>query len=110
MVAQRLRFAVPLVAVLLTSASTAFAEVSCDQIGVVAQASVQYRDEGHSLKQVLEAIGQLKGNEKVTNADLKLLQEVARAAYTREKGVYEIVEDCRTARRPVPWYCRLGGC
>jgi hypothetical protein len=110
MVARRLSLSVPFAAALLAGVSTASAEVSCDQIGVVAQASVQYRDEGHSLKQVLDAIGQLKGNEKVTNDDLKLLQAVARAAYTREKGVYEIVEECRAARRPVPWYCRLGGC
>lgn len=83
---------------LLFFSANAHAELSCAQLGVIAEVTVSYRDQGYSLQQVLDEIAKLKKTDKLTPEEVLLLQNVARKSFTRDLSPYEIVKDCQRAQ------------
>ncbi len=84
--------------ILLCVPPLAQAELSCAQIGVVAEQTNKYRDDGYSLKEVLRELAKLEKTNQLTAEEIELLQRVAAKTFVREATPYEIVKECERPR------------
>jgi hypothetical protein len=88
-----------LIFIFLSISSVAHAELTCGQLGVIAEETIKYRDDGHSLKQVLTEIEKLEKTKQLNADEIELLKRVATKSFTREAIPYEIVKECEKTRR-----------
>ena len=72
----------------------AHAELTCAQLGIVAELTVSYRDQGYSLQQVLDEVAKLEKTDQLTQDEVVILKQIARRSFTREITPYEAVKNC----------------
>ena len=72
------------------------AALSCEQLFVIAESTVQFRDQGHSLQQVLAG---LKDKElaKLTAEEMQVLHKTVTAVYLGNATAGEIALACKEA-------------
>lgn len=87
-----------LVLALAAPAAPARAALTCAQLLAVLQSTVQFRDQGYSLQQVLAG---LKGNDlaaKLTAEELQVLRKSVTAVYLGDASTEQVVLACKEAQ------------
>ena len=73
--------------------------LSCEQLGEIAQSTVEYRDQGQPLAAVLAEADRLEATGRFTRDDIALMRVVIRASFRRDKAPHEILFECKEQRR-----------
>ena len=71
------------------------AVVTCDQLGNVALATEQYRNEGEPLQVLLAEADKLGGDGKITKDDMALMRKTVQESYDRTRTPLEIRKECK---------------
>ncbi len=71
------------------------AVVTCDQLGNVALATEQYRNEGEPLQVLLAEVDKLGGDGKITKDDMALMRKTVQESYDRTRTPLEIRKECK---------------
>lgn len=87
---------------LMLPGALARAELSCEQLGVIAQATVAMRDQGTALSTVLADAERGDMKSRFTPQELDFIKRVIRASFERSVSPHEIVEACREGRLAMP--------
>lgn len=74
------------------------AALSCEQLYVVLQATVRYRDQGYTLTQVLSALDNIQAEHKLTGAEVAALRNAVSATYLGHTSPEEVALECVSAR------------
>ena len=74
---------------------TAAAAVSCEQLGGMAEAAVQLRNQGDTLQTVLGEADKLEASGKFTADELARIRSVVRAAYLGDRTPVEVLQECK---------------
>jgi hypothetical protein len=84
-----------LIMVLSLSCAPAQAALTCDQLGVIAQATVALRDQGASLHALLADAGRGEMRERYKPAQIEFIRRVIRMSFDASASPGEIVAACR---------------
>ena len=68
--------------------------LTCAQLGIVAELTTDYRNQGYSLQQVLDEIAKLEKTDQLTADEIVILKQIATRSFTREITPYEAVKNC----------------
>lgn len=82
----------------LVPAPNAHAALTCEQVFAIAQASVRFRDQGHSLNQVLAALKDVDPDKRLNPAEQELLRKAVSIAYLGQASPEEIALECVQGR------------
>jgi hypothetical protein len=74
------------------------AEVTCEQLGEMAHATVQLRDQGEPLAAVLAEADRVAASGRFTPEDVALMKAVIQASFRRDRSPHEILYECREQR------------
>lgn len=72
--------------------------LSCEQVFAVAQASVRYRDQGHTLDQVLSALKDVEVQNRLAAQEIDLLRKAVSVTYMGQATPEEVALECVQAR------------
>jgi len=72
----------------------ASAALTCEQLLAVTQEAVRYRDQGHSLTQVMAALKDVEAENKLNKVELDVLHKAVSAAYLSQASPEEITLEC----------------
>ena len=89
-----------LIAVLI--GDSAQAALECEQLFVVAQTTVNLRDQGASLSAVMSEIERGDLRQKLDAQELNLLRQIVRLSFTSEASAREILEACTAGELGLP--------
>ena len=81
-------------AALISAATLAHAELSCDQVIASATAGIALRDQGATLRQVLAEIEKPELRQQFQPDELGVLRQALRLTYTGEVSVHELAQSC----------------
>ena len=82
--------------VLVIYGAAASAEVTCEQLGNIAYATQQMRDQGYSLPVVQDELEKLQTNNKFSAAEMTRIRDVADQAFKGgTRAPLEILQDCK---------------
>ena len=84
--------------VLLGTAVSARAELSCDQLVASAQAGIALRDRGATLGQVLAETEKGDLRERFRPEELALIRRAVRLTFTGEISIYELAGSCTASK------------
>lgn len=103
---KRVQFAVvqmriALVAGLSLACVTAQAELTCEQLGAVAQTTVELRNQGNTLNALL-AEARRDGQGKYTEQEMTLIRNLIRHSYDSTVTPAEVLEACKQDTKPAP--------
>ncbi len=73
----------------------AAAAVTCDQLGNIALATEQFRNQGESLAAVLFEADKLESSNNLSKADMAMVRQTVQQAFDRTRTPLEIRIDCR---------------
>ena len=90
-----------LVAGLSLCCVTAQAELTCDQLGAIAQATIDLRNQGNTLNALL-AEARRDGKAKYTEQELTLIGNLIRHSYDSTVSPAEVVEACKRDMKSAP--------
>ena len=79
---------------LLALPQSAAAALTCKQVFAIAQAAVQYRDEGRSLKQVMAALKDVEEQQKLNATEMNVLRNAVSMAFLSNATPEEIALEC----------------
>ena len=80
---------------------TAQAELTCEQLGAIAQTTVELRNQGNTLNALL-AEARRDGKNKYTEQELALIGNLIRHSYDSTVSPAEVVEACKRDTKPAP--------
>ena len=80
---------------------TARAELTCEQLGAIAQTTVELRNQGNTLNALL-AEARRDGKNKYTEQELVLIGNLIRHSYDSTVSPAEVVEACKRDTKPAP--------
>jgi len=80
---------------------TARAELTCEQLGAIAQTTVELRNQGNTLNALL-AEARRDGKNKYTEQELALIGNLIRHSYDSTVSPAEVVEACKRDTKPTP--------
>lgn len=81
--------------ILVTSAATATAALTCEQLGNIALATEQFRNEGESLQAILAEANKLEAGNNLTKEDMLRVRQTVQQTYDRTRTALEIRQECR---------------
>lgn len=81
--------------ILVTCAATATAALTCDQLGNIALATEQFRNEGESLQAILAEANKLEAGINLTKEDMLRVRQTVQQTYDRTRTALEIRQECR---------------
>lgn len=81
------------------AAAVAEGTLTCEQIFAVAQASVRFRDQGHSLDRVLDGLREVDAQRRLSASEMSLLRNAVSIAYLGNASPEEIALQCVRSRR-----------
>ncbi len=81
--------------ILCLCAASATAAVTCDQLGNIALATEQFRNEGESLQAILAEANKLESANNLTKQEMVLVRQVVQQTYDRTRTALEIRQQCR---------------
>jgi hypothetical protein len=85
---------------LVIYAAAASAEVTCEQLGNIAFATQQMRDQGYSLPVVQDELDKLQTNNKFSAAEMTRIRDVADQAFKGgTRAPLEILQECKDKAR-----------
>ncbi len=90
-----------MVAVLL-SCVPAHAELTCDQLGAVAQTTISMRDQGASLNAMLAEFERGELKQKLEAQELNVVRQLVRGVYLGDFSPGEIAESCKAGTLGLP--------
>ena len=73
----------------------AAAALTCDQLGNIAQAVEQYRNQGESLQSLLAEADKLESGDKFSKADVARVKQTVQQAFDRTRTPLEIRMECK---------------
>ena len=76
------------------AAPCAHAELTCAQVGKTILATIEYRDQGFSLSQVIGSVDKLKSTNQFTDEELEKLRVIVKLSYLQSRSPQEILEAC----------------
>ncbi len=85
-------------AVSLAWSAPSAAALTCEHIFAIAQSVVRYRDQGHALGQVLDALKGVETEGKLTPAETEVLRQSISLVYLGQASPEEIALECVQAR------------
>lgn len=91
-----MRLAIALLA--LAAGGGSASGLTCEQVFVLAQASVQFRDQGHSLEQVLAGLKSADADSKLSAAELEVLRRAVTLAFMGHASPKQIALECVQSR------------
>lgn len=77
--------------------SSAAAAVNCDQLGNLALATEQYRNEGVPLQVLMGEADKLASDGKMSKDDMQRIKKTVQESYDRTRTPVEIRKDCKEA-------------
>jgi len=80
---------------LLLYCAPAAAAVTCDQLGNIAFATEQYRNQGESLQAILVEADKLEAGNNLTKEDMARIRKTVQETYDRTFTPLEIRKDCK---------------
>ena len=80
---------------------TAQAELSCEQLGAVAQTTVELRNQGNTLNALL-AEARRDGQGKYTEQEMALIGKLIRHSYDSSVSPAQVLEACKRDTKPAP--------
>ena len=80
------------------SCVAAWAAVTCDQLGNIAQTTEQLRNQGYSLESVLAEADTLEVSDKLNKQEIARVRDTVDQAFRRTRTPLEILQDCKEAR------------
>jgi hypothetical protein len=80
---------------LLLLCAPSVAALTCDQVGNVALATEQYRNQGEPLQVLLAEVDKLAGDGKMSKDDLALMKRTVQESYDRTRTPLEIRKECK---------------
>ena len=83
-------------------AGEARVELTCEQLFAVVKSALQYRDQGHSLQQVLAGLKSPDIDGKLSQEDVQTLRQAVTAVYLGNVSAEELAVECRETRSRVP--------
>jgi hypothetical protein len=89
--------AIALVLALLLAAP-ASAALTCEQLIVIAETAVRYRDQGYTLNQVLAELKSVDRDNRLTAAELDVLRNSVSLVYLGNASPKEVALECVQAR------------
>lgn len=69
--------------------------MNCDQLGNIALATEQYRNQGEPLQVLLAEADKLADGGKLTNEDMALVRKTVQESYDRTRTPLEIRKECK---------------
>ena len=87
--------------ILLLVCATARAEIACDQLGVIAQATITLRDQRVSLSALLADAERGDMKARFTAQELDFIKRVIRESFNGSLSPIEVVEACRDGALPI---------
>lgn len=79
--------------------AAAQAELSCAQLGTIAQTTVELRNQGNTLNALL-AEARRDGKNKYTEQEMTLIQNLIRHSYDSTVSPAEVLEACKQDNKP----------
>jgi hypothetical protein len=73
----------------------AAATVTCDQLGNIAQATEQYRNQGESLQSLLAEADKLESSDKLSKGDMVRVRQTVQQSFDRTRTPLEIRQECK---------------
>jgi hypothetical protein len=86
-----------IVLILCSCGAAAAAAVTCDQLGNIALATEQYRNQGESLAAVLGEADKLEASNNLSKDDMVRVRQTVQQAFDRTRTPLEIRIDCKDA-------------
>ena len=83
------------VTILCFYAVSATAAVTCDQLGNIALATEQFRNEGESLQAILAEANKLESANSLTKEDMQRVRQTVQQTYDRTRTALEIRQECK---------------
>ena len=84
-----------LILVTCAATATATAALTCDQLGNIAMATEQFRNEGESLQAILAEANKLEAGNNLTKEDMLRVRQTVQQTYDRTRTALEIRQECR---------------
>jgi hypothetical protein len=81
--------------ILLLNCAPAAAAVTCDQLGNIALATEQYRNQGESLQAILAEADKLESGGNLNKEDMVRVRQTVQESYDRTRTPLEIRRDCK---------------
>jgi hypothetical protein len=85
----------PLYLMLLFYCAPSAAAVTCDQLGNIALATEQYRNQGEPLQVLLSEADKLASDDKLTKQDLQRIRKTIQESFDRTTTPLEVRKDCK---------------
>lgn len=76
--------------------------LTCGHLVAIAQTTIQLRDQGHTLSQVLGEVERDEMQQKLNAQEINLLRQVVRISFTSEYTPREILEACQAGNLGIP--------
>jgi hypothetical protein len=89
-------------AVLVFACAAARAELTCEQLGTIAQATVELRNQGVSLTRLLADAERDEMKSRLTARELEIVRQVIRLSFDGTMSPAEVVEACQQGGALVP--------
>ena len=80
----------------------ASADLSCDHLLAVSQTTIELRDQGNSLTQVLAEVERGEIRQKLNAQEVNLLRQIVRISFTSEFSPREVLEACKAGNLGIP--------
>ncbi|MDB5808765.1 MAG: hypothetical protein JWN94_887 [Betaproteobacteria bacterium] len=80
---------------LLLNCAPAAAAMTCDQLGNIALATEQYRNQGEPLQVLLSEADKLGDDDKLTKPDLERIKKTIQDTYDRTRTALEVRKECK---------------
>ena len=91
-----------LAAVLILACAAARAELTCEQLGAVAQTTVELRNQGASLTRLLADAERGEMRSRLTARELEVVKQVIRLSFDGTMSPAEVLEACQQGGALVP--------
>lgn len=86
--------------VLLLACGAARAELTCEQLALVAQTTLTLRNQGASLSQVLADVERSNLKEKYAPDEINIIRQTIRLVYTSEISREDLIQGCLQSGGP----------
>ena len=88
--------------VLVFACAAARAELTCEQLGVIAKTTIEMRNQGASLTRLLADAERGEMQSRLTARELEIVKQVIRLSFDATLSLAEVVEACQQGGAIVP--------
>jgi hypothetical protein len=81
--------------ILILQCAPAVAAISCDQLGNIALATEQYRNQGEQLQIIMAEADKLETANNLSKEDMMRVRQTVQQSYDRTRTPLEIRKDCK---------------